>query len=151
MKELLEAAHGILKRSSKSAEEIVELAFGVDENGNARKSHWTLYKELNPNDNTAKLGALDLFRLMQVTGDVQPLALMAHKLGYMLIDKKNVHPDRPTWQGEYAQDSCDVGEMARLMDTGASPAEVHTQAMKVCKNVLETVVRYEQDKSLRQQ
>lgn len=150
MKELLEAAHKILKRSSKSAEEIVEQAFGVDENGNARKSHWTLYKELNPNDNTAKLGALDLFRLMQVTGDVQPLALMAHMLGYMLVDKKSVHPDRPTWEAEHAQDTSDLGEMARLMDAGASPAKVHTQAMRACTNLLETAVRYERDKNIRQ-
>lgn len=142
MKDILDAAHGILKRSNKSAEEIVELAYGVDESGNPRKSHWTLYKELNPNDTTAKLGAVDLFRLMQVTGDVEPLAIMAHKLGYMLQDVKTVQPDRPTWQGEHAQDSCDLGEMARLMDVGASSFEVQNAAARLIKNVLETVARY---------
>lgn len=146
MRDILEAAHGILKRSRKSAEEIAEAAFGTDENGNPRKSHWTLYKELNPNDATAKLGALDLFRLMQVTGDVEPLAIMAHKLGYMLQDVKTVQPDRPTWQGEHAQDSCDLGEMARLMDAGASPLEVQGVATRLIKNVVETVAQYTRQK-----
>lgn len=142
MKAILDAAHGILKRSNKSAEEISELAFGVDENGNVRKSHWTLYKELNPNDSTAKLGVIDLFRLMEVTHDVGPLEVIADKLGYLLISKKDVHPDRPTWQGEHAQDSSDLGEMARLMDEGAPPADVQRIAAHLVQNIEETAVQY---------
>ena len=142
MRAILEAAHGILKRSNKSAEEISELAFGVDENGNVRKSHWTLYKELNPNDSTAKLGVVDLFRLMEVTHDVGPLEVIADKLGYLLISKKDVHPDRPTWQGEHAQDSKDLGEMARLMDEGAPPADEQRIAAQLVQNIEETAVQY---------
>lgn len=145
MREILEAAHGILKRSRLSAKEIAERAFGVNENGTPHKSHWTLYKELNPNDTTGKLGAVDLYRLMVVTGDVQPLEVMADKLGYLLISKKDVHPDRPTWQGEHAQDSRDLGEMARLMDEGAWPSEVQRIAAKLVQNIEETVVQYGRD------
>ena len=114
------------------------------------KAYTTMIRELNPDDDGAKLGADLLVRMMQVSGDIRPLAWLAHKLGYMLIDKKSVHPDRPTWEGEHAQDTSDLGEMARLMDKGASPAKVHAQAMKACVNIAETAVRYERDKSLRQ-
>lgn len=145
MKEILESAHGILKRSRLSAEEIVERAFGVDENGNARKSHWTLYHELNPHDTTGKLGAVDLFRLMQVTGDVAPLEVMARLLGYALLDKRTITPDRPTWEAEHAQDSADMGEMARLMDEGAPPADVQRVGCRLIRNLEETLVRYAQN------
>lgn len=145
MREILESAHGILKRSRLGVEEIVERAFGVDENGTARKSHWTLYKELNPNDSSGKLGAVDLFPLMQATGDVAPLEVMARLLGYVLLDKRDVTPDRPTWAAEHAQDSCDMGEMARLMDEGAPPADVQSAARRLIRNIEETLVRYERD------
>lgn len=145
MREILESAHGILKRSRLGVEEIVERAFGVDENGSPRKSHWTLYKELNPNDSSGKLGAVDLFLLMQATGDVAPLEVMARLLGYALLDKRAVTPDRPTWAAEHAQDSCDMGEMARLMDEGATPAEVQSAGCRLIKNIEETLVQYGRD------
>ena len=145
MREILESAHGILKRSSLGVEEIVERAFGVDENGTPRKSHWTLYKELNPNDPSGKLGAVDLFLLMQATGDVAPLEVMARLLGYALLDKRTVTPDRPTWAAEHAQDSCDMGDMARLMDEGAPPAHVERVARSLLKNIEETLVQYGRD------
>lgn len=145
MKEILESAHGILKRSRLSVEEIVERAFGVDENGTPRKSHWTLYKELNPNDASAKLGAVDLFRLMQVTGDVAPLEVMARLLGYALLDKRTVMPDRPTWAEEHAQDVKEMGMMVNLMLEGAPPEEVYVALRKLHGNQNETVKRYECD------
>ncbi|MBD5417339.1 MAG: hypothetical protein HDR50_06710 [Desulfovibrio sp.] len=145
MREILESAHGILKRSSLGVEEIVERAFGVDENGSPRKSHWTLYKELNPNDSSGKLGAVDLFLLMQATGDVAPLEVMARLLGYALLDKRTVTPDRSTWAAEHAQDSCDMGAMARLMDEGATPAEVQSAGCRLIKNIEETLVQYGRD------
>lgn len=145
MREILESAHGILKRSRLGVEEIVERAFGVDENGAPRKSHWTLYKELNPNDSSGKLGAVDLFLLMQATGDVAPLEAMARKLGYALLDKRGVTPDRPSWAAEHAQDSCDMGEMARLMDEGATPAEVQSAGCRLIRNIEETLVQYGRD------
>lgn len=145
MKEILESAHGILKRSSLSVEQIVERAFGVDENGTPRKNHWTLYKELNPNDSSGKLGAVDMFLLMQATGDVAPLEVMARLLGYALLDKRTVTPDRASWAAEHAQDSCDMGEMARLMDEGAPPAKVQAAAARLIRNIEETMVRYGSD------
>lgn len=145
MNEILESAHGILKRSKLSAEEIVEKAFGVDENGTPRKSHWTLYKELNPSDPSAKLGAVDLFLLMKASGDVGPLEVMARLLGYVLLDKREVTPDRLSWEAEHAQDSRDMGELARLMDEGAPPARVQLAGVKLIRNIEETLVQYERD------
>lgn len=145
MNEILESAHGILRRSNLSAEEIVEKAFGVDENGSPRKSHWTLYKELNPGDPSAKLGAVDLFLLMKATGDVGPLEVMARLLGYVLLDKRELSPDRPSWEAEHAQDSRDMGEMTRLMDEGAPPAKVQLAGVKLIRNIEETLLQYERD------
>ena len=82
---------------------------------------------------------------MEVTQDVGPLEVIADKLGYLLISKKDVHPDRPTWQGEHAQDSKDMGEMARLMDDGALPSEVQRVAARLVKNIEETAVQYGKD------
>lgn len=69
----------ILEHPGKSLDEICEEAFGEG------KSKWTLYKELNPEDATAKIGALDLVALMRVCGDVAPLRIMAGRLGQALF------------------------------------------------------------------
>lgn len=142
MKEILDAAYGILKRADISAEEIAIQAYGVDENGKPRKSHWTLYKELNPNDTTAKLGAVDLFRLMAVTGDVKPLEIMAKRLGYILVPESGIQPDCDTWQEEHVQDTCDEGDLMKLMASGADPVEVQARSRLYIKNIMETVISY---------
>lgn len=145
MKEILDAAHDILKRSNISAEEIAEQAFGLDENGNPRKSHWTLYKELNPNDTTAKLGAIDLFLLMRATNDIEPLRVQARKLGYILMPVSAINPDKSTWQEEHVQDSGCFGEMARLMCEGKNPDEVEKAMQRLEKELLETFEQYRRE------
>lgn len=141
MKKITDAIANILENSTMSAKEIAEKAFGVDENGKPRKSHWSLYRELNPNDSGAKLGVVDLVRLMEVTGDVAPLELIAAKLGYR-IAKTEVTPDKPTWEGEHVQDTQALGEMSRLMDAGASLEMVEHACNQAIEELLETKKRY---------
>lgn len=145
MRDILESFHGILKRSKMSAEELADLTFGCDDNGKPHKSHWSLYKELNPEDNTAKLGVIDAYRLMKVSGDIEPLRLMADKLGFIIRRKDDIHPDRPSWQAEHAQDSMELGHMAQLMDAGADPALVQTAAASMAQNAEETAIQYARD------
>lgn len=145
MKEVLQAAHDMLKNSRMSAEQVVEAAFGTDENGKARKSHWTLYKEMNPEDAGAKLGVADLCRLMAVTGDISPLEVMARKLGYVLRKVDGIEPDQPHWQGEHAQDTAHLGRMSELMARGESPSVVQTHATRMCDDIEQTAIRYARD------
>lgn len=145
MKDVLQAAHDMLKNSRMSAEQVAEAAFGTDENGKARKSHWTLYKEMNPEDAGAKLGVADLCRLMAVTGDISPLEVMARNLGYVLRKVDGIEPDQPHWQGEHAQDTRHLGRMSEMMESGANPSIVQTQASRMCTDIEETAIRYAQD------
>ena len=64
------------------------------QNLGTRKAYSTLARELNPNDNGAKLGALTLFMLMLTTGDHAPLKDWADRLGYKLVraDDDSVTP-----------------------------------------------------------
>lgn len=69
----------VLNNPLLSVEQICEEAFGES------KSRWTLYKELNPEDGSAKVGAMDLVSLMRVCRDAAPLQIMAMRLGYALL------------------------------------------------------------------
>ena len=145
MKEVLLAAHDMLKNSRMSAEQVAEAAFGTDENGKPRKSHWTLYKEMNPEDAGAKLGVADLCRLMAVTGDISPLEVMARNLGYVLRKVDGIEPDQPHWQGEHAQDTTHLGKMSEMMARGESPSVVQTHATRMCDDIDQTAIRYARD------
>ena len=109
------------------------------------KPYATLTRELNPDDDGAKLGADLLLPIMRVTGDVRMLEWLADKLGYMLLRKDDVHPDQPSWPLEHAQDTQHLGEMARLMATGAAPEEVQRLGARAIQDIEETVVRYAKD------
>ncbi|MDY6233284.1 MAG: phage regulatory CII family protein [Desulfovibrio sp.] len=106
------------------------------------KPYATLARELNPDDEGAKLGADLLLPIMRVTGDVRMLKWLADKLGYMLRRKADVHPDQPSWALEHAQDTQHLGEMARLMASGASPADVQREGENAIRDIEETMVRY---------
>lgn len=84
------------------------------------KPYATLTRELNPDDDGAKLG-------------------------YMLLRKDDVHPDQPSWPLEHAQDTQHLGEMARLMAAGAAPEEVQRLGARAIQDIEETVVRYAKD------
>lgn len=52
------------------------------------KSHKTLLREVNPEDKKAKLGAETLMKIMEATGSVEPLKIMAQELNLELIPEK---------------------------------------------------------------
>ncbi len=49
------------------------------------KPYSTLLRECNPYDTGAKLGALTMFQIMDLTGSVEPLRYMAGEMGYKLV------------------------------------------------------------------
>ena len=67
MEQILTCLHDTLRRSSLSAEQISERAFGVNgSSGKLNKSLSALYKELDPDITTAKLGLVDFIRIIEV-------------------------------------------------------------------------------------
>ena len=106
------------------------------------KPYPTLVRELNPDDDAAKLGADLVLPIMRVTGDSRPLDWLASKMGCLLRPASDIHPDRDTWQGEHAQDTARFGEMSRLMDEGASCDAVRAAARELIREVEETCARY---------
>lgn len=52
------------------------------------KPYSTLIRESNPHDSGAKMGVETLFKLMKVTGNIEPLKWMAHELGYAIVPLK---------------------------------------------------------------
>lgn len=65
----------VLESTTMSAREIAKAV---------HKPYSTLMREVNPNDTGAKLSADTLLDIMEVTGNIAPLELMAKRLGYRL-------------------------------------------------------------------
>lgn len=106
------------------------------------KPYFTLTRELNPDDDGAKLGADLLLPIMRLTGDIRPLEWLAARLGYALIPEDQIQPDRESWQGEHAQDTQRFGEMSALMDEGAVPSRVDAARDNLIHEIAETAKRY---------
>ena len=85
MREFLRCVQGMVLDGQISPEQASE-ALGCDEHGRPLKSHWTLYKELNPDDATAKLGAVTLLQLMVIYQNTKPLEIMAKRLGKCVVE-----------------------------------------------------------------
>jgi len=145
MRGLLESFHGIMMRTQMSAEELAEASFGFNSNGRPCKSHWTLYKELNPDDDTAKLGLIDAIRLMEVSGDIEPLYLIADRLGCMLRRKDNVQPDCSNWEKQHVQTTVFLGKMSHLMEEGAAPNTIQATMESIIQNLEKTALLYSKD------
>lgn len=143
IRELIEALYRMVHESPLSAEEIVERAFGVNDDGNPKKSKWTLYRELNPTDAGAKFGALDMLRVMRITKDLRPLEVMAAAMDCTVRPKNAAEPDKPTWAEEHAQDSGKMGLLVSLMEGGEPPSVVEKQAMLLLEDIQQTVTRYQ--------
>ncbi|WP_291329029.1 phage regulatory CII family protein [Desulfovibrio sp. UCD-KL4C] len=75
----VEIQNMVLKHGSLSVEQITEQTFG------STKSHWTLYKELNPEDPGGKMGVLDLVPLMKTCGSTRPLEAIAQQMDMAVI------------------------------------------------------------------
>lgn len=101
---------------------LVAEAFGTNDLGKPHKSHWTLYREINPDDREAKLGVIDAVNLMRATGDHRPLVIIADLLGYDLVARTAV-PDKGTLHAEMLDDYPAVCAMHEAMDE-EQPVEV---------------------------
>ena len=106
------------------------------------KPYFTLTRELNTEDDGAKLGADLLLPIMKLTGDIRPLEWLAARLGYILTPENQITPDRESWQGEHAQDTQRFGEMSKLMDEGAVPSHVDAARDALIHEIAETAKLY---------
>lgn len=106
------------------------------------KPYPTLTRELNPDDDGAKLGADLLLPLMQATGDIRPLEWLAGRMGYALRKNGDIQPDRPTWTEEHAQDSALMGELTAAMLKGDDVASVQGIARRLIADIEQTVEQY---------
>ena len=146
MEQILKILHETLRRSKLSAEEISERAFGRNgSSGKLNKSLSALYKELDPDITTAKLGLIDFIRIVEVTGDIEALEAVARRVGYILRKVSDIQPDQPTWQGEHAQDTRHLGRMSELMSQGVPPSVVQTYATRACEDLEQTSIQYGRD------
>jgi hypothetical protein len=125
-----------------SIEQVVELAFGVDEHGKPNKSHWTLYREINPDDTGAKLAAIDLFKLMRATGRHAPLEVMALHLGYQLTPIGDSVPDKPTLPEELLDDIPSLAAYHDAIRQGLPLEAVHAVLLLAIKDLNQDFVAY---------
>lgn len=114
------------------------------------KPYPTLTRELNPDDDGAKLGADLLLPLMQATGDIRPLEWLAGRMGYALRKTGDIQPDRPTWAEEHAQDSAIIGELTAAMLAGVDVDSVHVIARRLIADIEQTVEQYARTRGGRQ-
>ena len=87
LRDLEKSIQAMVLDSEYSAEDACLLIFGRNpDTGKANKAHFTLYKEINPEDHTAKLGYMTLLQLMDFYSDSKPLEKMAAYLGKAVVD-----------------------------------------------------------------
>lgn len=141
MRELVESLQNMVLSRQDSIKELVKQAFGTNELGKANKSHWTLYREINPHDRDAKLGVIDAVKLMLATGDHRPLELIADMLGYSLT-RNEASPDKPTLHAEMLQDYPAIVAMHSSIDEEAPVAVVVDLAQRARHELDQTVASY---------
>lgn len=78
MSQLSQIVHTVVLEDLKPARQVAE---------EIGKPYSTLLREVNPYDQSAKLGIDTLLEIMQCTGNVTPLEYMAEQLGYHLSDE----------------------------------------------------------------
>ncbi len=78
MSQLTQIVHTVVLEDLKPARKVAE---------EIGKPYSTLLREVNPYDQSAKLGIETLLDIMQCTGNVTPLEYMAEQLGYRLSDE----------------------------------------------------------------
>lgn len=136
----------VLGHPAKSAEQICIDAFGVNpDTMQPSKSHWTLYKELNPHDATAKLGYLNLIQLMRATDDMRPAEIMADMLGYKLSPKA-ARPDGEDMRHESLQAVHAMDDFIRAANDPDVPyAELVAKRLRAAKEADDVLERRNPD------
>lgn len=79
LSQLSQIVHTVVLEDMKPARKVAE---------EIGKPYSTLLREVNPYDQSAKLGVETLLDIMQCTGNVTPLEYMAEQLGYHLSDNR---------------------------------------------------------------
>ncbi|MGE4194698.1 MAG: phage regulatory CII family protein [Pseudodesulfovibrio sp.] len=89
------------------------------------KPYTTLLRELNPDDESCKLGADLVGPIMAACGDVTPLRHLACLMGFTLCQLEGLTPDKPTLADELNDDLQAVASYHRaLLDDSASVERV---------------------------
>jgi len=129
----------VLEHPSMSAAQITEKAFGVDDNGKPIKPTGTLYRELNPDDDGAKLGVFALLKLMEATGCYRPLEIMASLSGFHIVSMHECAPDGANMEEELLQGYQAMARFVAAEQAGASSADLAPlceAVWKECKDVV---------------
>lgn len=141
MKNLVKAVQEmVLEHPTKNGEQICIEACGLNENGASNKPVFTLYRELNPNDDGAKLGLITFVQLLPVCGNLKPLALIAAKVGCRLVP---VHggPDGEDMRHECLQGYAAVSDLIKAAERGASHGEIAGLLERAVKELEDLFVR----------
>jgi len=113
-----------------------------------RKSYTTFLRELNPDDDGAKLGADALKIIMEKCKEVTPLRHLAMQLGYRLMPLTGVTPDKATLSEEVNDDVQVLAPLqAALLDVQNTTLEdAEALAMRMHLEIDENLVAFRQEK-----
>ena len=106
------------------------------------KPYPTLMRELNPQDEGAKLGAEMLIPVMRATGDDRPLYYLAQQMGYRLASLEEVKPDKPTLADECLDTYPALAEFHEAMRNGSSLKKVGMLLHRAISEVEQDFVAY---------
>lgn len=114
-----------------------------------QKSYPTFLRELNPDDDGAKLGADTLKTIMETCGNVTPLRHLAMQLGYRLMPLAGVTPDKATVAEEVNDDVQALAPLqAALLDVEKTTLEdAEALAMRMHLEIDENLVAFQQAKT----
>lgn len=100
---VLASVHKICTQFEGGATAILDLFLAED--GDKPRSKATLCADLNPNPTSSgKLKARDMYRLMKIAHNFEPLRVMAAMCGFSLVSMNGEKPDAPTVEAEMLQD-----------------------------------------------
>ncbi len=107
-----------------------------------KKPYTTFLRELNPDDDGAKLGVDVLEDIMLECGNVSPLRRMALSLNYRLMPLAGVEPDKDSMAEELLDDLQAVAKYQKAITDGADPAMVQEYLELAVLELEENMVLY---------
>ncbi len=110
------------------------------------KPYPTLMRELNVEDQGAKLGVELLLPLMKACRSVMPLRFLASRMGHRVVSMEPVSPDKPTLLEEMLTTYPSLAEYHRAIMEGRPLEQVAELREKVILQVQEDFVAYARNK-----